>query len=48
LANVINKGVIECVFESINGVGYMTQTGFSGEASELDLRHTFKKLDHNP
>ena len=48
IKNVINNGVIECVFESIGGIGYITETGFSGNETELDLRHTFRKLDRNP
>ena len=45
LMSVINKGKIECKFESINGVTYITESGFSGDESELDLRHTFRRVD---
>lgn len=45
LKSVINQGKIECEFESINGVNYVTESGFSGNESELDLRHTFRRRD---
>jgi hypothetical protein len=45
LKSVINQGKIECMFDSINGITYITETGFSGDESDLDLRHTFRKAD---
>jgi len=45
LKSVINHGKIECMFESINGVTYITESGFSGDASDLDLRHTFRRVN---
>lgn len=41
--DVINRGPIECEFESVGGSRYSTLSGFS-ESTNLDYRHQFRKL----
>ena len=45
IKDVINYGAVECEFESLSGAGYSTLSGFSENTQNLDLRHSFKKLN---
>jgi hypothetical protein len=42
--DVIDRGAVECRFESISGTPYSTLSGFSENTTNLNYRHQFKRL----
>ena len=43
-SNVLNRGSLECEFESLGGKRYRSRSGFHKDSQHLDLRHQFKQL----
>lgn len=45
IKTIINGGqAVICVYDSMSRRGYQTDTGFSENTQDLQLRHSFKEL----
>jgi hypothetical protein len=45
IKTILNGGrAVTCVYESMSRRGYQTETGFSENTQDLQLRHSFKEL----
>lgn len=44
IKEVINNGAVECEFESLSGARYSTTSFFSEKTTNLDFRHSFRRV----